>query len=135
MGSTAAFVVHGTTDDGHSVDELTTAGVNRISRLHSGEVSESQLSADDLGLPSAALDDLVGGDASTNAAITRGILSGDLRGPKRDVVLLNAAAALATENGDWQAGLAAAAQSIDDGAAQNMLDRFIEKSQSLSGDQ
>ena len=131
MGSTAAFVVHGTTDDGRGVDELTTTGVNRISHLRKGEVWESQLSATDLGLPPASLDDLVGGDAGTNAAITRGILSGELRGPKRDVVLLNAAAALATENGDWEAGLTAAAQSIDCGAAQNSLNAFIGKTQQL----
>ncbi|MCY3708167.1 MAG: anthranilate phosphoribosyltransferase [Caldilineaceae bacterium] len=135
MGSTAAFVVHGTTDDGRGVDELTTAGVNRISHLRHGEVRESELSATDLGLSPASLDDLAGGDAPTNAAITRGILSGELRGPKRDVVLLNAAAALATESSDWEAGLSAAAQSIDSGAAQNSLNAFIEKTQSFSGSQ
>ncbi len=134
MGSTAAFVVHGATDDGRGVDELTTTGVNRISHLRNDEVWESQLSASDLGLSPAALDDLVGGDAAVNAAITRGILSGELHGPKRDVVLLNAAAALATENGDWESGLVAAAQAIDSGAAQNALDRFIEKTQSYSGE-
>ena len=135
MGSTAAFVVHGTTDDGRGVDELTTTGVNRISHLRNGSVESSELSAADLGLPPASLDDLLGGDAALNAAILRGILGCELRGPKRDVVLLNAAAALATESGDWQAGLAAAAQSIDSGAALNALDRFIEKTQSYSDGQ
>ena len=135
MGSAAAFVVHGTTDDGRGVDELTTTGVNRISHLRNGAVEESELSAADLGLPPASLDDLTGGDATVNAAITRGILSGELRGPKRDVVLLNTAAALATESGDWQAGLAAAAQSIDSGAAQAVLNRFVEKTQSISDGQ
>ena len=135
MGTTAAFVVHGTTDDGRGVDELTTTGVNRISHLRNGSVESSELSAADLGLPPTSLDDLLGGDAALNAAILRGILGGELRGPKRDVVLLNAAAALATESGDWQAGLAAAAQSIDSGAALNALDRFIEKTQSYSDGQ
>ncbi len=135
MGSAAAFVVHGTTDDGRGVDELTTAGVNRISHLRNGAVEESELSAADLGLPPASLDDLSGGDATVNAAVTRGILSGELRGPKRDVVLLNTAAALATESGDWPGGLAAAAQSIDGGAAQAVLNRFVEKTQSLSDGQ
>ena len=132
MGSAAAFVVHGTTHDGRGVDELTTTGVNRISQLRNGAVEESELSAAEFGLPPASLDELTGGDAAVNAAITRGVLSGELRGPKRDVVLLNAAAALATESGDWQAGLAAAAQAIDSGAAQDLLNRFIEKTQSLS---
>ncbi len=135
LGSTAAFVVHGTTDDGRGVDELVTSGVNLISHLRNGEVWISELTATDLGLAPASLDDLVGGDAGTNAAITRGILSGELHGPKRDVVLLNAAAALATENRDWEAGLTAAAESIDSGAAQDSLNRFIEKTQSFSGNQ
>ena len=135
MGSTAAIVVHGTTDDGRGVDELITNGINHISHLREGEVRISELSATDLGLSPASLDDLVGGDAGTNAAITRGILNGELHGPKRDVVLLNTAAALATENGDWEAGLTAAAESIDSGAAQDSLTRFIEKTQSFSGNQ
>ena len=117
------------------MDELTTTGENWISHLRNGEVWISRLSATDLGLAPASLDDLVGGDATVNAAITRGILSGELHGPKRDVVLLNAAAALATESGDWESGLAAAAQSIDSGAAQNALDGFIEKTQSYSDEQ
>ena len=133
MGGAAAFVVHGSADDGRGVDELTTTGANRISHLRDGAVKEGELSPAELGLPPASLADLTGGDAAVNAAITRGILSGELRGPKRDVVLLNTAAALATESGDWQAGLAAAARSIDSGAAQDVLNRFVEKTQSLSG--
>jgi anthranilate phosphoribosyltransferase len=135
LGSTAAFVVHGTTDDGRGVDELTTTGENWISHLRNGEIWEGKLSATDLGLSPATLDDLVGGNAAVNAAITRGILSGELHGPKRDVVLLNAAAALATESGDWESGLVAAAQSVDSGAAQNALASFIEKTQSYSDEQ
>ena len=135
MGCTAAFVVHGSTDDGRAVDELTTSGVNRFSQLSDGAVQEGEISAADLGLPPAPLDELKGGDAAANAAITRGILSGELRGPKRDVVLLNAAAALATAGGDWQAGLDAAAKSIDSGAAGDLLDRFIQKTRGLSGGQ
>lgn len=135
MGSTAAFVVHGTTNDGRGVDELTTTGPNRVSHLRNGSVQTSELAGADLGLPPASLDDLLGGDASQNAAITRGILSGELHGPKRDVVLLNAAAALATESGNWQASLAAATQSINSRAAQNVLDALIEKTQGYSDEQ
>lgn len=135
MGTTAAFVVHGTTNDGRGVDELTTTGPNRVSHLRNGSVQTSELAGADLGLPPASLDDLLGGDASQNAAITRGILSGELHGPKRDVVLLNAAAALATESGNWQAGLAAATQSINSRAAQNVLDALIEKTQGYSDEQ
>lgn len=135
MGTSAAFVVHGTTNDGRGVDELTTTGPNRVSHLRNGSVQTSELAVADLGLPPASLDDLLGGDASQNAAITQGILSGELHGPKRDVVLLNAAAALATESGNWQAGLAAATQSINSRAAQNVLDALIEKTQGYSDEQ
>lgn len=135
MGTSAAFVVHGTTNDGRGVDELTTTGPNRVSHLRNGRVQTSELAGADLGLPPASLDDLLGGDASQNAAITQGILSGELHGPKRDVVLLNAAAALATESGNWQASLAAATQSINSRAAQNVLDALIEKSQGYSDEQ
>jgi anthranilate phosphoribosyltransferase len=129
MGSRAAFVVHGTTNDGRGVDELTTTGPNRVSHLHGGEVRTFQLDATELGLERATLDDLLGGDAAENAAILRGILDGSISGPKRDVVLLNAAAALSTECGDWNAGLQEAAQSIYSGAALDVLERFVEKTQ------
>ena len=129
MGSKAAFVVHGTTNDGRGVDELTTTGPNRVSHLHGGEVRTFQLDATELGLERATLDDLLGDDAAENAAILRGILNGSISGPKRDVVLLNAAAALSTECGDWQAGLQEAAQSINSGAAFDVLERFVEKTQ------
>lgn len=132
MGTTAAFVVHGTTNDGRGVDELTTTGPNRVSHLRNGAVETGELSAEDLGLARASLDDLLGGDAGENAQIVRGVLSGEIQGPKRDVVLLNAAAALATESGDWEAGLADARRSLESGAAQRVLERFIEKTQSYA---
>jgi anthranilate phosphoribosyltransferase len=134
MGSKAAFVVHGTTNDGRGVDELTTTGPNRVSHLHGGEVRTFQLDATELGLERATLDDLLGGDAVENAAILRGILDGSISGPKRDVVLLNAAAALSTECGDWQAGLQEAAQSIYNGAALDVLERFVEKTRGMKNE-
>jgi anthranilate phosphoribosyltransferase len=134
MGSKAAFVVHGTTNDGRGVDELTTTGPNRVSHLHGGKVRTFQLDATELGLERATLDDLLGGDAVENAAILRGILDGSISGPKRDVVLLNAAAALSTECGDWQAGLQEAAQSIYSGAALDVLERFVEKTRGMKNE-
>jgi anthranilate phosphoribosyltransferase len=130
MGSKAAFVVHGTTNDGRGVDELTTTGPNRVSHLYGGKVTTFNLDATDLGLQRATLDDLMGGSAEENAVILRGILSGEIGGAKRDVVLLNSAAALSTECGDWKAGLDEAAQSIDSGAALKVLDQFVEKTRS-----
>jgi anthranilate phosphoribosyltransferase len=121
LGSTAAFVVHGA--DG--LDELSTTGVNRVSQLRQGVVATFELDPAGLGLPRASLDDLRGGLPEENARISRDILSGQEQGPRRDVVLLNAAAALCAENGDWQDGLARVRQSLDSGAALKTLDAWI----------
>ncbi len=127
MGARAAFVVHGA----DRLDELSITGTNRISHWHKGTVNTFELDPTDLGLKRATLADLRGGDAEENAAITRGILKGEIHGPKRDAVLLNAAAALSTECGDWDAGLQEARASIDSGAALRVLDAFVEKTQSF----
>lgn len=127
MGARAAFVVHGA--DG--LDELSTTGVNRVSHLDGGKLSTFTLDPTELGIPRATLADLKGGDATENAAITRGILQGEIQGAKRDAVLLNAAAALSTDCGDWNAGLDEARSSIDSGAALRVLDAFVAKTQSF----
>jgi anthranilate phosphoribosyltransferase len=121
MGTAAAYIVHGA--DG--IDELSTTGVNRVTHLHTGQVRTFLLDPLDLGLPRARLSDLTGGTPEENAALTRRILSGEERGPKRDVVLLNAAAALSAESGDLAAGLEAARASIDSGRALTKLDALI----------
>lgn len=122
LGSQAAFVVHGA--DG--LDELTTTGPNRVTRLRDGQVSTTTLDPLDLGLPRAKPADLLGGDAEENAAIFRAVLGGE-PGPRRDVVLLNAAAGLVAGGlaDDLAQGIALAAQSIDSGAAQSKLDALI----------
>lgn len=127
MGCRAAFVVHGA--DG--LDELSTTGVNRVSHLKDGSVTTFELDPADLGLPRATLDDLKGGEPTENAEITRGILSGEINGPKRDVVLLNAAVALSTETRDFGAGLAAAKESLDSGVALGVLDSYVRMIQSF----
>ena len=121
LGSRAAYVVHGA----GGLDELSTTGVNRVSALRDGAVTAFDFDPATVGLPRAALDDLLGGTPEENAAISRGVLSGDDRGPRRDVVLLNAAAALSLETGDWAGGLAAAAAAVDGGAALATLDNWI----------
>ena len=121
LGSRAAYVVHGA--DG--LDELTTTGNNRISALRDGRVATFDFDPAEISLPRAQLDDLLGGTPEENAAITREILGGYDHGPRRDIVLLNAAAALSLESGDWEAGLAAARQSIDSGAAMRTLDDWV----------
>jgi anthranilate phosphoribosyltransferase len=81
----------------------------------------------DLGLRPAQIGDLKGGDPQENARITRSLLAGEDRGPRRDVVLLNAAAALVAGGAaaDLEAGIVRAAESIDGGAALNTLDALI----------
>jgi anthranilate phosphoribosyltransferase len=127
MGTIAAYIVHGA--DG--IDELSTTGVNRVTHLHEGRVRTFTLDPLDLGIPRARLSDLAGGTPEENAALTRRILSGEERGPKRDVVLLNAAAALSTECGDLTAGLEEARAALDSGRALAKLDALVAHSNSF----
>ena len=133
LGSRAAYVVHG-----HGgLDELTTTGPNRVSHFgvgaSNGTVVTETLDPRDLGFDVAGPDDLLGGEPEENAAITRAILAGEDRGPKRDVVLLNAAAALLVGGiaTDLQDGVAKAAESIDSGAALRTLQALVSYSQSV----
>jgi anthranilate phosphoribosyltransferase len=113
-------------------DELSIAGANRVSHYHAGNVRTYDFDPVELGIPRATVQDLLGGTAEENAAITRGILCGEIHGPKRDAVLLNAAFALSTECGDLPAGLEEARQSIDSGAALRVLDNYIRMTQSFA---
>jgi anthranilate phosphoribosyltransferase len=129
LDSKAAFVVHGA--DG--LDELSTTGVNRISRLEKdGQVTTYDFDPAELGLNRATLDDFAGGTPEENAQITHDILSGKDKGPRRDIVLLNAAAALSIDCHDWPAGLAEARESIDSGKALGVLNTWIEKTNSFA---
>ena len=127
LGSRAAYVVHGF----GSLDELTTTGPNRVSCFGitpgNERVVTAMLDPRDLGLRPAQIGDLKGGDPQENARITRSLLAGEDRGPRRDVVLLNAAAALVAGGAaaDLEAGIVRAAESIDGGAALNTLDALI----------
>ncbi len=130
LGSRAAFVVHSLLPDGRpGLDELSSTGPNLVSQLHpDGRIETFELDARKFDLEPATLDDLRGGDAATNAAITRAILDGSRHGPMRDVALLNAAAMLATVSGDWVTGLGQARMSLDSGAALGALERLVEVS-------
>ncbi|MEU7996066.1 anthranilate phosphoribosyltransferase [Micromonospora sp. NPDC049060] len=119
------------------LDEFTTAAPTRVWAAQGGVVRESLLDAADLGVPRATLADLRGGDAAFNADVVRRLLAGET-GPVRDAVLVNAAAALATQgplDGDLtvalRAGLDRAAESVDSGAAARVLDRWIEVARAL----
>jgi anthranilate phosphoribosyltransferase len=123
----SALVFRG--DDG--LDELTTTGPSHVWEVAGGTVAESTLDPAALGVPRARLEDLRGGDAAHNAAIVRRFLAGE-RGPVRDAVLLNAAAALVasgTGSGSLEtrmaAGLAEAERSVDSGAAATVLEKWV----------
>ncbi|MCA9957493.1 MAG: anthranilate phosphoribosyltransferase [Anaerolineales bacterium] len=121
LGGTAAFIVHGY--DG--LDELTTSGPNRVSHLQAGHVTTYELDAADYGFARGDANALRGGDPAENAVILRAILAGQDDSPRRDVSLLNAAAALTTHTGDFGDALALARQSLDSGAALAKLEALV----------
>lgn len=118
LGSRQAYVVHG--HDG--LDEISVCAPTRVSELKDGQVRTFNLHPEAYFDALADPGDLVGGDPATNADITRRILDGET-GPRRNVVLLNAAAALtaAGKAADFADGIEHAAQAIDSGAAKNKL--------------
>jgi anthranilate phosphoribosyltransferase len=107
------------------LDELTTTGLSTVFDVRDGDVRERHLDPADLGLRRAATADLRGGDAEESAAIARSILAGE-PGPRRDVVLLNAGAALEVAGvaGSIAEGMGLAATSIDSGSAAAVLERW-----------
>jgi anthranilate phosphoribosyltransferase len=119
-----ALVVHG---DG-GVDELTLSGPNLIFEVRAGQPPRQIIvTPEDVGLARAPQDALRGGDVAYNVAIIRAILSGEDQGPRRDVVLLNAAAAMVAGDlaPDLKTGVAMARHSIDSGRALERLNRMI----------
>jgi anthranilate phosphoribosyltransferase len=129
LGAKAAFVIHG-----HGgLDELSTTGPNRVTHWDGQQISTTLVDPRvRFGMARATMADYSGGTPEENAQITRNILDGSDRGPRRDIVLLNAAAALSVSCGDWDAGLAEATESLDSGAALNTLQAWIAKTQSFS---
>ena len=122
---TRAFVVRGR--DG--LDEITTTGPTEAIETGAGDPRTFTLDPAALGIPTARAEDLVGGDAQTNARIAREVLGGE-GGPARDIVLLNAAAALTVAGvaTDLFDGVARAADSVDSGAARRVLERWVDTS-------
>ena len=123
----SALVFRG--DDG--LDELTTTTTSRVWLVRDGQVHEERLDPADLGVPTAPADSLRGGDASRNADVTRRFLEGE-KGPVRDAVLLNAAAALVAYDGvgeslvdELRLATDRAADAVDTGAAADVLTRWV----------
>jgi anthranilate phosphoribosyltransferase len=131
LGTLRAFVVHGA--DG--LDEISNTGPSHISEVHEGVVRSSTVRPEDFGMPRASIQDLRGGDREENAGIIRRILAGEA-GPRRDIVLMNAAAALVVggKGTDLKEGVALAARSIDSGAAAVKLAGLVALSQRLAAE-
>lgn len=128
LGSKHALVVHGL--DG--LDEITLTTETKIAELKNNKVKTYLIKPQDFGIPVAGLDELRGADAEKNAEIILSILKSE-KGPKRNIVLLNASAALlaAGKARDLKDGIEIAAHSIDCGAALNKLKSLIKFSQKL----
>jgi len=128
LGTGHSFVVHGVLAGGGGLDEVSTAGSTEIYEVWTGRVEKSVWMPDDFGVPKVSLDALAGGDATDNAKLTVQLLGG-MTGPKRDIVLVNAAAGLLA------AGLAAtpreamvkAADAVDSGRAMAVLKQLQQK--------
>ena len=116
------------------IDELTTTGPSLVLDVRSGEVTESRLDPADHGIARASREDLHGGDPAESARVARAVLGGEY-GAARDVVLLNAGAALevAGAASDLDEGIALASSSIDEGKAGATLERWIAVSNSDLG--
>ena len=127
VGCQKALVVHGS--DG--MDELTLTGPSRVSEWDGSEIRTYDVTPEEAGLERADADALKGGEPPENAEITRAILAGE-KGPKRDIVLLNAAAALIAANKaeNLREGVGQAASAIDSGKAAGVLAHLVEVSHS-----
>src|SRR5262249_39648254 len=115
----------------NGLDELNTTGINRVSHLKDGEVTTYELNPADLDLAPSTVQDLRGGTPDESAVMMRDLLGNKLNGARRDAVLLNAAAALAAETGDFKSALEEATASLDSGQAYAKLTALVEFSQSL----
>ncbi|MCH6568693.1 MAG: anthranilate phosphoribosyltransferase [Acidobacteria bacterium] len=123
LGCQRAWVIH--SHDG--LDELSTGAPARVCEAGDKKVKNFDLDPKDFGFEVSSLDRFSGGSAQENADIIRGILEGRIQGPARDVVVLNAAAALhVADEGEMDEAIAKATQSLDSGAALEKLSQLIE---------
>jgi anthranilate phosphoribosyltransferase len=129
LGTLRAFVVHGS----DNLDEISNTGESRVSEVREGRVRTFTVRPEDFGLPRATIKDLQGGDREQNAQIIHAVLDGE-PGPRRDIVVMNAAAALVAgaKARDLKEGVGLAAQSIDSGAARRRLDGLVALSRALA---
>lgn len=121
LGIKEAIVVHG--KDG--LDEFSTTGENLFYHIKNGEIKMKHISPEDVGFKKSDIKELLGGDATENAEIILKILQG-AKGPKRDIILFNSAAALIVSGiaKDFEDGIKKASKSIDSGAALKVLEKL-----------
>jgi len=127
LGAKRAMVVHG-----QGLDEISTLGLTKIRRLINGSVTAMELDPADFGISSASIDELQAGDSIANAKVIRDILEGRDTGARKDVVLLNAAAAIIVGKlaDDFDSAIDIANKSIHEGKALACLEKLIEVSNS-----
>jgi anthranilate phosphoribosyltransferase len=125
LGTKVAMVVHS-----NGMDEISTAGVTKIIKLKEGKIEGYEINAEDFGIPPANIDDLKVTDAKTSAKVLREILSGKESGPRKDIVILNAAAAIIISGlaDDFETAIKMADASASDGKALACLEKLIEVS-------
>ncbi|MDP8951216.1 MAG: anthranilate phosphoribosyltransferase, partial [Actinomycetota bacterium] len=129
LGAQKALVVHGR--DG--LDEITVTGPTLVAEVSDGAVTEYEVSPERFGFPRRTPDDLLGGDARLNARVLAGILSGEKGGAARDVVLLNAGAAVYVSGraSTMEEGVRLAGESVASGAAKGALEDFVRTTRRL----
>jgi anthranilate phosphoribosyltransferase len=127
LGAKRAMVVHG-----QGMDEISTLGITKIRRLNEGRITSIELDPAELGISSTSIDELRTGDVTANTDIIRNILSGKDKGPRKDIVILNAAAAIIVGGlaDDFEEALKIADNSISEQKAQACLEKLIEISNS-----
>ncbi|MBA2744556.1 MAG: anthranilate phosphoribosyltransferase [Chthoniobacterales bacterium] len=123
LGRERAWIVHGRTENNGGMDDISTSGATTLAELHDGRVNSAVIDCRWLGIPEAALAELRGGHAEENARTLTGILSGEVKGAKRDLAVVNAAggfvvAGLAPDMGK---GIEMAREQIDNGRALDKL--------------
>jgi anthranilate phosphoribosyltransferase len=125
LGTRRAMVVHG-----QGMDEISLLGKTRVIELRDGVVTAIEIAPSDYGIDHASIDELGSGDAIANAAVIRDILAGKIHGPRRDIVVLNAAAAICVADmaEDLPQAISLAEYSIDGGRAMECLEKLVEVS-------
>jgi len=123
LGTMRAMVVHS-----EGLDEISTMGPTKILELKNGQITAKEFNAADYGIALSDFDSLKGGDAKTNAKIIRDIINGQEKGPRRDIVVVNAAAAIMAGNlvDDFGSAIRLADASVSDGRALACLEKLIE---------